>query len=631
MAFLNFLTKRMLIVLMVLFTAITAGVLGSLFYQGMTLYHSMAIQGISLQAKVIEQVREIYSEEIVSRVKRHGMIASQDYEKLDNAIPLPANFTKKIGEELSKLWPGADIRLFSAYPFPWRKNGGPQDDFEREALVALTKDPLRPYYKFQEYRGHQVLRYAVADIMKPACVSCHNSHPQSPKRDWKVGDLRGVLETIRPLDDVGASVASTRQNILTMFVVTSGVALLGLLGLGAVLGSIQVQARALRVNEARMRGVIETSHDGIITVSDRMIRSFNPAAQSIFGRTTSEVLGQSLTSLIPLEILKKRSSRSNDVDIDEPEFLSRQNGDIFPAEISMRRMVVDREEFCVWQIRDISARYALEEQLLRARKLESVGQLAAGIAHEINTPIQFIGDNARFLRDAFTQLIPVLTDYLKLMKSDACAGAKSIVEESDLEYLREEIPKAVEQTLSGVERVARIVKAMKEFSHPGSDAMQLIDINKLISSTTIVCTNEWKYVADLEFLPGENLPLVRCFPGELSQVILNLIVNAAHAIGEATESGGKGKGRIEIRTSVVDGFIQIAISDTGRGIPDSVAPHIFDPFFTTKEVGKGTGQGLAMAHAIVTKRHGGTVHFDTVLGSGTTFYIRLLLSEGGDK
>jgi signal transduction histidine kinase len=189
--------------------------------------------------------------------------------------------------------------------------------------------------------------------------------------------------------------------------------------------------------------------------------------------------------------------------------------------------------------------------------------------------------------------------------------------------LTAEIPKAIEQSLEGLNHVATIVRAMKEFSHPGANEKTPTDLNHCIESTIVVARNEWKYVADLRFLPDPDLPLVPCYPNDFNQVILNLVVNAAHAIADAPRPGPDGKGSIVVSTHLAGEWVEVRVADTGTGIPEAVRSRIFDPFFTTKEVGRGTGQGLAITHAVIVEKHGGTIRFDTEIGRGTTFIIRL--------
>ncbi|HEB79961.1 MAG TPA: histidine kinase, partial [Rhodospirillales bacterium] len=282
--------------------------------------------------------------------------------------------------------------------------------------------------------------------------------------------------------------------------------------------------------------------------------------------------------------------------------------------------------------RDISARKEAQNEALQASKLASVGQLAAGIAHEINTPTQYIGDNLRFLGEAHRDLAAVLDAYRKLARAagragvlgESVAAAEAAAEEVDLEYLLREIPAATDQSLGGVERGARIVLAMKEFSHPGARDKTAADLNRAIENTLMVCRNEWKHVADVDTDLDPALPPVICLPDELNQVFLNLIINAAHAIDEAGGGAGEdGKGRITIATRGDEDWVEIRVSDTGGGIPDEIGEHVFDPFFTTKEVGKGTGQGLSICRDVVVEKHAGRIFFESVPGKGTAFVVRL--------
>jgi signal transduction histidine kinase len=265
--------------------------------------------------------------------------------------------------------------------------------------------------------------------------------------------------------------------------------------------------------------------------------------------------------------------------------------------------------------------------------MEAIGQLAAGIAHEINTPTQFVGDNTRFLQDAFDDLMQIVEIYQELIdaaksKSLTTAliqNAEEHIEEIEIQYLKEEIPVAIQHTLKGVDRIAKIVQAMKIFSHPGRTEKEPIDINDEIEKTITITRNEWKYVAELITDLDPSLSSVPCFRAEFNQVILNLIVNAAHAIGEANKDNCSQKGTIRISTRQDDNWAKIRISDTGSGIPEDIQHKIFDLFFTTKEPGKGTGQGLAISHSVIVDKHNGTITLETKEGKGTTFIIGLPL------
>ena len=280
---------------------------------------------------------------------------------------------------------------------------------------------------------------------------------------------------------------------------------------------------------------------------------------------------------------------------------------------------------------DITERRLLRGQHLQAQKLESVGQLAAGIAHEINTPTQYIGDNVRFLRDAFADITDLLANHERLLAAvrdspvaqEAAQEIAELAERTNTDYLLEEIPKAIEQSLEGVSQVAGLVSAMKEFSHPGTKEKIPLNLNHAIESTITVSRSEWKYVADMETDFDSSLPMVPCLPGEFNQVILNLIVNAAHAIADSLGKKGEQKGKIRVQTLNFPDWVEIRIEDTGTGIPQHAQARIFDPFFTTKGIGKGTGQGLVIARSVVVNKHGGSISFKTEEGKGTTFIIRL--------
>lgn len=280
---------------------------------------------------------------------------------------------------------------------------------------------------------------------------------------------------------------------------------------------------------------------------------------------------------------------------------------------------------------DITERLQLEEQLRRAQKLESIGQLAAGIAHEINTPTQYVGDNMRFLRDSFEALAQLLTQQQALLL-DGVADASpeqrarfaAAAKEADLDYLLAEIPRAFDQSLDGISRISKIVQSMKEFAHPGGVEKKPVDLNKAIESTITVAGNEWKYIADVITDFDSRLPPVPCLAGEINQVILNLIINAAHAIAGGVRDGSvHGKGKITVATAYDDGWAVIKISDTGTGIPEEYRSKLFDPFFTTKEVGQGTGQGLAISHNVIVNKHDGQISYETEEERGTTFTVRL--------
>lgn len=270
-----------------------------------------------------------------------------------------------------------------------------------------------------------------------------------------------------------------------------------------------------------------------------------------------------------------------------------------------------------------------QTRLLHARKMESVGQLAAGIAHEINTPTQFIGANVQFLEEAFDdvrRLVHALERVLQTMvdgsSTDEARDAENLLREVDWQYLDGEIPAAISQSKDGLRRISTIVQAMKEFSHPGSKVKTFHDLNKIIETTITVASNEWKYCAHIEKQLSPDLPQVCCLADEIGQVFLNILINAAHAIA-GKNPDGKTMGTITISTRLDREHAEICIGDNGAGIPENIRERIYDPFFTTKAVGKGTGQGLAIAHNVIVKKHGGTISCVSEVDRGTVFTLRL--------
>jgi len=369
----------------------------------------------------------------------------------------------------------------------------------------------------------------------------------------------------------------------------------------------------------------------------------NLAFASYAGLPKDEILGKGVDDLVPpelaqphhmadREVLRERGTRTYEAEVTHADGSLRtvieSKAPFFDLEGRVAGLVGTMQDITERK-RDELEKSRLEIQLRQAQKLEAIGQLAAGIAHEINTPTQFIGDNTIFLRDTFQELLAFLA-WQKQAFAEPEAGADLRAEWGrrmaalDLDYLLEEIPKAIDQTLDGIRRVARIVGAMKDFSHPGLDAKVHVDLNHSIESTLIISHNAWKYHAEVLTDYDATLPPVPCHPGEFNQVILNLVVNAAHAIEEAKASGKPDlKGVIRVSTRREGDDAVIRVEDNGIGIPEAIRTRIFEPFFTTKGIGKGTGQGLAIAHSAIVDKHKGRILLESEPGKGTVFTIRL--------
>jgi PAS domain S-box-containing protein len=358
----------------------------------------------------------------------------------------------------------------------------------------------------------------------------------------------------------------------------------------------------------------------------------NEAATKCYGYSREELLRMKITDLrapeeVPrlLDLLKKHRGSL----MSTPFKHRARDGRIFEVEISSDTCEFAGRIAVLTVAVNVSERNRLEVELRHSQKLQAVGSLASGIAHEINTPMQFVGDNVRFFRDEFSGIATLLAKYREVERAAELGPipeglwqeAHEAYQACDVDYLLEEVPKALTQALDGTARVATIVRAMKEFSHPDRGEKVPTDINVGLQTTLIVARNELKYVAEVETDFGE-LPPVLCYPGDLNQVFLNLLVNAAHAVQDIVKSTGQ-KGKISVVTRGEDGWVRVEIGDTGCGIAESIRDRIFEPFFTTKEVGRGTGQGLALARSIVVEKHGGTLKFESQLGVGTVFTIRL--------
>lgn len=279
---------------------------------------------------------------------------------------------------------------------------------------------------------------------------------------------------------------------------------------------------------------------------------------------------------------------------------------------------------------DVTDMVNMRRRLAQAEKLESVGQLAAGIAHEINTPTQYVLTNLHFLTEAFDDQVLTMKNLEKLVSEPPKELSKGftakydeILEEADWEYLESEIPSALKQSTEGMQRIQLIVSAMKHFSHPSSDVAEKCDLNQAIESTVTVARNEWKLIADMDLCLEPDLPSISCFLDQINQVILIMVVNASHAIAEQLAISGESRGKIKISTRSAEHYVEVAISDNGIGMNDEVKRKIFDPFFTTKEVNKGTGQGLAIANDIIVNKHKGAIKLISQEGKGTTFLIQL--------
>lgn len=396
-------------------------------------------------------------------------------------------------------------------------------------------------------------------------------------------------------------------------------------------------------NEEKYRDLVEKAGIAIFVDDEKGdFVFFNDYFCSLFGYSRKEMEKQSRENLIHPEDLEmvnefhKKRLEGDQSPINFQARCIRKNGETFFVEVDITEIKNNNKTIGTRNyLRDITERRNLETQLSHAQKMESIGQLAAGIAHEINTPTQYVNDNVYFFKDSFKDIIELVKKYRKLLDNDNISfnnngkidEIKEFEKEIDVEYLMDDIPEAIENSLEGVGRIAKIVKAMKEFSHPGQEEKVKININETLENIITISKTEWKYVADLETNFDGDLPLISCLPSELNQVFLNIIVNAAQSIEEKFGEQNLAKGLIKISTLKNCEYAVIKISDTGMGITKENMSKIFDLFFTTKAFGKGTGQGLAISHVVITQKHNGKIEVESEVGKGSTFIIKIPIDD----
>lgn len=388
------------------------------------------------------------------------------------------------------------------------------------------------------------------------------------------------------------------------------------------LANAQLRAASISLNElfrAVPGAIIVIGSDGLVeAVNDETLRMLGWSEGELIGGAQQKIFGESWVparEANPIQVL--RTERE----------LRTRNGHRVPALLSITVMDTGHQHSVVCVAIDLSERKKLEAELLHAHKLESIGRLAAGVAHEINTPIQFISDSVRFARDAVNDLAALYQQYREVREAGASGGdlleklreVDVVDARVDAPFLFEQLPGALGRAMEGLQQVANIVRATKDFAYPTTREKRPANINKALQSTLTIGKREYAEAADLIVELGE-LPLVPCHIGELNQVFLNLIINAAHAIQDRKRGG---RGRITVRTYLEWSNVLIVIGDDGDGIPEAIQQLVFDPFFTTKDVGRGSGQGLAIARSVVVERHGGSLEFDTKAGQGTQFFVRI--------
>jgi len=419
-------------------------------------------------------------------------------------------------------------------------------------------------------------------------------------------------------------------------------------------------ADLLRRNTRRLQALLDSTFDPLLLIdATGNIQAAGTATDRIFGLAREKLNGQSVKQLLPdfdLELLSTDDGSSLRTGWAGEFEGQRADGTPIPCEIALGCVGAadeepDAERLFLLHVRDLTLVRERELERFHSHKMESIGQLAAGIAHEINTPTQYVSDNLRYLErvlgtatEALRQLAPCPVDHQDDLSGaeDSDVAHSSHRDPTDAERnaicaLHARAPEAIREALEGVAHISGIVRTVGNFAHPDSSASSEncveVDVNQAIHDTLAVARNEWKHVAHIELDLESPLPPLAAVPGEIHQVLLNLLVNAAHAMADrqledvrADRLESPKLDSIRISTRHVQNEVRVEIEDSGTGIPSDIQSRIFDPFFTTKPVGKGTGQGLAITHAIV-RRHGGSIACQSREGQGTRFSIRLPLQS----
>lgn len=392
----------------------------------------------------------------------------------------------------------------------------------------------------------------------------------------------------------------------------------------------------LKKSSEELFTIFRSVTDGILTFDSKgIIETLNPAVERIFGYANEELVGRNIAMLLPnreLEFPLDDSFWLNRCSEVQPKFSTQgrnAKGQVFEMELSVSRASQAGREFYVWIVRNTQQIRSIERKIAVSQRLEAIGQLAAGMSHEINTPIQYVHENTKFLRDAFEAMESVLSQVEHQLSSDLPEEPSTLSNRfrelfggNRLAFFRSEVPRAIEDTIHGSNRVTSIVQAIKEFAHPGNNEKTALDLNHAIAIAITVSGNHWRSECEIETILDPNLPMTLCHVAEINQVILNLLINACDAIVENPMRASR-PGKIVIKTWHEAEFVKLSISDNGMGIKRENLDRIFTMFFTTKAVGKGTGQGLAMVHSIIVEHHGGNIDVVSQPGEGATFIISL--------
>jgi PAS domain S-box-containing protein len=623
--------ERTILVLLLLFALGIGGMLWHVSRLQSNLIASIALQDASLYAQALTEFRTLYTSEVVGTVRARGIEVTHDYLAHAGAIPLPVTLTMLLGQRISAHAAGAQVRLYSPYPFPSRQaEGGLHDAFSQAAWDFLQHNPAASFHRFEEVQGRPALRYATADLMRPSCVDCHNTHPASPKTDWKTGDVRGVLEIIFPLD---IAVAQTHQGLRGTVALMATLAVLGLSGLALVIGRLRrnsadldQRARrlereiaerqrvedALRESEQKYRHIINAAADAIISLDEHgLVCEFNAAAEQMFGFTKAELLGKSLTPIMPPHLREAHTAGLQRYlmtgqrqlphwhNVELPGYT--RDGREFPLEVSFPLLEAGEKKFLTGVLRDITERKRVEGELHQARETAEAATQAkstflANMSHELRTPMNAI--------IGFTRLV--------------MRRSQDVLPQRQYENL-EKILLSAEHLLTLINDILDLskIEAGHMEVHPVSFALETVVDVCLHTIEPMVLSERLRLVKDID----TALPLLTTDKDKVQQILMNLLSNAVKFTTAGT---------ITVTARHHDGTLTLAVTDTGTGIPAEALEQIFVEFRQvdngpTRQYG-GTGLGLSISRRLA-QLLGGDITVQSTMGVGSTFTVTLPLHD----
>ena len=621
--------ERIILLLISLFCIGAGCMLWYVSHLQSNLITAIAVQDAALYAQALAEARTLYTSEVVETVRKQGIEVTHDYAARDGAIPLPVTFSLLLGKRIGAHEAGAQTRLYSAYPFPWRREeGGLHDAFAQEAWEALRQNPHQPFFRFEEVRGRRSLRYAMADLMRPMCVNCHNTHPASPKTDWQAGDVRGVLEVVLPLD---TAVTQTRVGLEGTFGLMAVMSVLGLSGLALVIGRLRRSSadleqrasileheiterqrveEALRESEGKYRHIINAAADAIISLDEHgLVCEFNHAAEQIFGFTKAELLGKPLTPIMPPHLRNMHTVGLQRYFTTGQRHLPRwhhielpgyaKDGREFPLEVSFSLLEAGEKKFLTGVLRDITERKRVEAELRQARETaeaatQAKSEFLANMSHELRTPMNAI--------IGFTRLV--------------MRRSQDVLPQRQYENL-EKILISADHLLTLINDILDLskIEAGRMEIHATRFALEPLIDGCLRTVEPLVKSDRLRLVKDLQ----ADLPPLCTDQDKLKQILMNLLSNAVKFTPE---------GVVTVTARPGAGKVTLTVADTGIGIPEDALERIFEEFQqvgngTTQQYG-GTGLGLSISRHLAHLLDG-EITVQSTFGVGSSFTVTLPL------